>query len=191
MWEKDPLSFFNVSECQQKNYISGIFWVFKSKSQINHVTTYIALFLFDSNNYFFICLVPYIHICLFYFFILCFYFHLFDTLLTMRNFTTYNVWFDFITSVSELMSNLELNNPKLTLIPLESLFCVFKMLKWSLMTSWGKILYAWLELRGNFGWFLQKCIFLIFSYAFNTMNLRCANNLNSHSFTILDKNYDI
>ena len=31
----------------------------------------------------------------------------------------------FIISVSKLESNLELNNPKLTFISLESLFCVF------------------------------------------------------------------
>ena len=122
MWEKQPLSFFNISECQQENYISSIFWVFKSKSQINHAATYIPLFIFDSNNCFVICLVPYIHICLYYFLILCFHFHLFDTLLTTRHSTIYNVWFDFITSVSELGSNLELNNPKLTLISLKSLF---------------------------------------------------------------------
>ena len=58
--------------------------------------------------------MPYIHICLYYFLILCFYFQLFDTLLTRRHSTNYNVWFDFITSVRKLKSNLELNNPKLT-----------------------------------------------------------------------------
>ena len=71
---------------QQKDYISGIFWAFKSKLQIVHAATYIALFLPDSNNCFFICLVPYIHICLYYFLILCFYFHLlFHSLLATRH----------------------------------------------------------------------------------------------------------
>ena len=117
-------AFLIYQNINNKNYTSGIFWVFKSKLQINHAITYIGLFLPDSNNCFSICLVPYIHICLYYFLILCFYFHLFDTLLTTRHSTTCNVWFDFITSVSELELDLKLNNPKLTLIPLESLFCV-------------------------------------------------------------------
>ena len=47
-----------------------------------------------SNKCFFLCLVPYIHICLHYFFIFCFYFHLlFLTLLTTRHtlqFTTFD-----------------------------------------------------------------------------------------------------
>ena len=70
----------------KKNYISSIFWAFKSKLQIIHGAAYIALFLPDSNNRFFICLFPYIHICLYYFLILCFYFHLlFHTLLATRH----------------------------------------------------------------------------------------------------------
>ena len=42
----------------KKNYICGIFWAFKSKLQIIHTATYIALFLPDSYNcfFFFICL---------------------------------------------------------------------------------------------------------------------------------------
>ena len=80
MQEKQPLSFFNISETlpdyQQKKFISGTFWAFKSKLQIIHAATDITLFLPDSNNCFFICLVPCIHICLYYFLILCFYFHL-------------------------------------------------------------------------------------------------------------------
>ena len=55
------ISFCNILETlpeyQQKNYISGIFWAFKSKLQIIHVATYFALFLPGSNNCFFICLV--------------------------------------------------------------------------------------------------------------------------------------
>ena len=59
----------------KKNDISGIFWAFRSKLQIIHGVTYITLFLPDSNNCFFICSVTYIPICLYYFWILCFYFH--------------------------------------------------------------------------------------------------------------------
>ena len=110
----------------KKLYISGIFCAFKSKLQINHAAIYIALFLPDSNNCFFICLVPYIHICLYYFFILCSHFHLFDTLLAARHSTICNVRFDFITSVSKLEPNLDLNNPKQSLIPSENLFCVLQ-----------------------------------------------------------------
>ena len=92
MWEKQTLRFFNISkilqENQQKHQISGVFWAFKSKLQIIHAVTYITLFLPDSNNCFFLCLVPYIHISLYYFLILCFYFHFL--------FLTY-LWFDFIT----------------------------------------------------------------------------------------------
>ena len=47
----------------------------RSKLQIIHGVTYITLFLPDSNNCFFICSVSYIPICLYYFLILCFYFH--------------------------------------------------------------------------------------------------------------------
>ena len=90
MGEKQPPSFFNISETlpkyQEKNYISGIFWAFKSKLQIIHAATYIALFLPDSNNCFFNYLVPYIHICLYFVLILCFYCHLpFHTFLTTRH----------------------------------------------------------------------------------------------------------
>ena len=56
VWEKQPLSFFNISknlqENRQKNYIFGICWAFKSKLQIILAATYIALFLRDSNNCF-------------------------------------------------------------------------------------------------------------------------------------------
>ena len=76
---KTTTRFFNISKFYKKinkrNYVSGILWAFKSKLQIILQDTYIALLLPDSNNCF-ICIVPYIHICFFYFFILCFYFHL-------------------------------------------------------------------------------------------------------------------
>ena len=75
-------------------------WAFESKLLIIHAAAYIALFLSYSNNCFFICLVPYIPICLFYFLILCFYFHLlFPSLLATRHILQfYNVWFNFITT---------------------------------------------------------------------------------------------
>ena len=95
---KTALGFFNISEtlpeCQQKNYISGIFWAFKRQLQILHAATYITLFLPDSNNCF-------LHIqC-----------HIFVSVSTIFSFcvftfsfpsghetdsTTYNVCFDFI-----------------------------------------------------------------------------------------------
>ena len=65
-----------MSEYQQKNYISGIFWAFRSKLHTIHTATYITLFLPDSNNWFFVCSVSYIPIFVYYFLILCFYFHL-------------------------------------------------------------------------------------------------------------------
>ena len=81
------LSFLQIFSVR-KNYISGIFWVFKSKLQINHAATYVALFLFlflsDSNNCFFICLVAYIPFCLYYFAVLYFHF-LFHSLLAKRH----------------------------------------------------------------------------------------------------------
>ena len=143
MWEKEPLSFFNISEYQQENYISVMFWVFKSKLQINHAATYIARFLPDSNNCFFICLVPYIHIYYYYFLILCFYFHLFGTLLTMGHSTIYNVWFDFITSVSELELNLELNNPKLTDTIGKLILCTLRYWKCQWWPLGEKYLFYW------------------------------------------------
>ena len=84
---KTTTQLFQYFRMSTKNYISCIFSVFKSKLQINHVVTYIALFLRDSNNRFFICLVPYIHTSLYYFLILCFYFQLFHTLLTTGHYT--------------------------------------------------------------------------------------------------------
>ena len=45
------LTFQKLPEYQEKNYISGIFWAFKSKLLIIYVATYITLFLPDSNNY--------------------------------------------------------------------------------------------------------------------------------------------
>ena len=79
-----------------KNYISGIFWALKSKLEIIHAATYVVLFLSDSNNCFFICLVPYIPICLYYFVMLCFYFdHLLHSLLAKRHTLQFNM-FDLI-----------------------------------------------------------------------------------------------
>ena len=82
--------------CQNitKKTFLAYFWAFKSQLQIIHAATYIALFLPDSKNCFFICLVPYIPICIYYFLILCFYFHLLlPSLLTTRyilQFTMYD-----------------------------------------------------------------------------------------------------
>ena len=105
MSKKQPLWFFNFKFqklCQniiKKNYISGIFWAFKSKLLIIHAATYIPVFLSHSNNCFFICLVSYIPICLCYFLILCFYFHLLSFSSHHETHSTiYNVWFNFITT---------------------------------------------------------------------------------------------
>ena len=57
---------------------------FDYKLQIFLAANYIALFLPDTNNCFFIWIVPYIHICFYYFLILCFYFHL-SSLLLMKH----------------------------------------------------------------------------------------------------------
>ena len=80
---------------RQKNYVPGMFWAFKSKLEIILRTTYIALFLPDINDCFFICILPYIHICFYCFLILCFYFHLlFLNLLVTRHilqFTTFHM----------------------------------------------------------------------------------------------------
>ena len=110
MGEKQPPSFFNISETlpkyQEKNYISGIFWAFKSKLQIIHVAIYVALFLPDSNNYLFICLVLYIPICLY---ILRFYFNLlFHSVLTNRLILQFTM-FDSI-SLQPACNNLEIRN---------------------------------------------------------------------------------
>ena len=70
----------------KKNYVPGISWAFKSKLQIILAATYMALFLPDTNNcYFLYCIVP-IPMCLYYFLILYFYFHLlFHSLLAKRH----------------------------------------------------------------------------------------------------------
>ena len=72
-------------------------WSFKCNVQIIHVATYIALFLPDSNKRFLICLVRYIHICFYYFQILCSsYFHpLFLTLFSTRHILQF-IMFDLI-----------------------------------------------------------------------------------------------
>ena len=73
-----------------------MFWDFASKLQIIHAAAYIALFLPDYNNCFFVCLVPYSHICLYYFLIFCFYFHyLFLTLIATRHILQFTM-FDLI-----------------------------------------------------------------------------------------------
>ena len=156
--------------------------------QINHAVAYIALFLPDCNNCFFIYLVPYIYICPYYFLILCFYFHLFDTLLTTRHSTIYNVWFDFITSASKLELNQELNNS--IRYHWKAYFVYFKIWK----GHWGSIaemFSCFIGFKGKFWLIFTKMHFLMFSYALNTMNLRCAKTLNSHLFTFLDNNCDI
>ena len=100
--EKNNHSAFLIFQklCQninKKNYISDIFLAFRIKLQIIHAATYIALLLPDSNNCFFICLLPYIHICLYYFLILCFYFHiLFYVLLATRH----NLQFTMLDSIA-------------------------------------------------------------------------------------------
>ena len=87
MWEKQPLIFLNISQNLQKikkNKNSEQFWTFKSKLRIIHAATYIHCFFLTLINVF--LLVPYIHICLYYFLILCSYFHLlFLTLLAARH----------------------------------------------------------------------------------------------------------
>ena len=74
---KATIQLFKYFRISAKKLYFWLFCVFKSKLQINHAATYIELFLPDSNNWFFIYLVPHIHICLYYFLILCFHFHLF------------------------------------------------------------------------------------------------------------------
>ena len=96
MWEKEPLSVFNISEnlsnYQQQKTISGLFWAYKSKLQIIHVATYISLFLPDCNNCFSVCLVPYLSI-IFSFFVFIFTFLL--ILFLPRNILQFTM-FDFI-----------------------------------------------------------------------------------------------
>ena len=87
---KTTTQFFDISknlqENRQENYISGIIWDFKCKLHIIIVATYIPLFLPDPSNCFFIYIIPYIHICFYYFLILCFHFHLlFLTLLATKH----------------------------------------------------------------------------------------------------------
>ena len=54
MWEKNHSAFLIFQKICKKinkiNYISDIFWTFKSKLQIIHGATYIALFLPDSSK---------------------------------------------------------------------------------------------------------------------------------------------
>ena len=105
MREKQPLSFFNISENLQESQQKKLyFWhilELKSKLQIIHATIYIALFLPDSNKCFFICSVPHIHICFYYFLILCSYFHLlFLTLFATRHILQFTK-FDSISEIKK------------------------------------------------------------------------------------------
>ena len=78
--------FRNSARISAKRNYFGIFWALKSKLQIIHAATSIVLFLPDSNHCFFICVVPYIPMCVYYFLILYFYFHLlFHSLLATRH----------------------------------------------------------------------------------------------------------
>ena len=77
MWEKQPLSFFNISknrqESQQKDYNSDIFWTFKSKLQIIHAATYIHCFfptLINVFFYMFSTIHPYLSLLFTFFFLL-------------------------------------------------------------------------------------------------------------------------
>ena len=91
MWEKQPLSFYNISEIlqesQQKKKL--YFWhILDFKEQItDHSCGYLhSLFLPGSDKCFFICLGPYIDICLYYFLNFCCYFYLlFLTFLATRH----------------------------------------------------------------------------------------------------------
>ena len=98
VWGKLPLIFFefskNLQKLWQKNYIPGIFWAFKRKFHIIFAANYIALFLPDTSNCFFlICIIPCIHICFYYFLILCFYFHLlFLNFLAMKHILQFTIF---------------------------------------------------------------------------------------------------
>ena len=117
MQEKQPLSFFNISETlpeyqQKKLYFWHIFGL-QNKLQIIHAANYITLFLPGSNNCFFICLVPYIHICLYYSLILCFYFHLlFHSLFATRHILQFTM-FDSISfqPVSNITETKNIHSP--------------------------------------------------------------------------------
>ena len=61
---------------KKKNYISGIFWTFKSKFQIIHTATYITVFLPDSNNCFYYMLYHISIFALTIFSLFCFLFYL-------------------------------------------------------------------------------------------------------------------
>ena len=54
------------------------------------------MFLPDSNNCFFICLVPYTHICFYFFLILFFYFHLLFLTLLAKRYILHFTMFDSI-----------------------------------------------------------------------------------------------
>ena len=74
-------------------------WTFKSKLQIIHAATYIALFLPEYNKCFFSGTKPHIHICFYYFLNLCSYFHLlFLTLIATRHILQFSM-FDSISEI--------------------------------------------------------------------------------------------
>ena len=80
----DCLIFQKLPEYQKKKWISAIFWAFRNKLHIIHATTYIALFLLDSNNCFLYTVYPYLSL-LFSHFVIFFFHFLFLTLLATRN----------------------------------------------------------------------------------------------------------
>ena len=94
---------FNISETlpeyQEKNYISGIIWAFKSKLKIIHAATYIAL-CFPDSNCFFIFLVP---LCPYLSLLFSNFVSLFSPSFSFSSrhnthSTIYNVWFYFIST---------------------------------------------------------------------------------------------
>ena len=95
--KKIQSAFLIFQRIRKKINKKKLFWTFKSKLQMIHATTYIQCF-FLTLIHVFSCLIPSIHICLYYFLIL----FLFSTFSSCSCYeidsTIYNAWFDFITT---------------------------------------------------------------------------------------------
>ena len=108
MWEKQPLSFFNISEglqeSQQQKTIFLTYFGFLKANYRSFMRLLTLQFLPHSNKCFFICLVPYPYLhLLFSQFVVLFWLSFSYSSRHETHSTIYNVWFNFITTLPVIL----------------------------------------------------------------------------------------
>ena len=119
MGEKQALRLFNTSEnlqeSQQKNYISDIFWTFKSKLQVIRGATYIHCFFLTLINIFYIfnTIHSYLSLLFSHFvFLFSFVYLLFLTLLATRHILQFTIFDSISLQPARSITEIKLHSPR-------------------------------------------------------------------------------